>query len=464
MNRKISVNLALAIAIIAMTVTFSVTMIVSQNMFDKTVSSVREKEIMYNKLAEIDKEVRAKYAGEINDATLLDYLGLGYIGGIGDPDAHYYTSKRYTEYLNEQSGLVVGVGVNIAKETGAYPRIIRVYSASPANEAGIVKGDILLKVGDYDCKSLTSEQVHNLLRGEAGTNVSLTVQTVTGEISQPLEMQRRQYESYTVEYEQRAGETIGYLRILTFTTTTADEVKKAIQKMQESEQGLSGLVIDVRNNTGGSLKEAMATIDVICPAGPIASQKDKSGKVELLQTSNAKQIDVPLVVLTNSATAAGAELFASSVRDFEMNAKVVGTSTAGKGYIYCEPVRMTDGSAISYRIGTLVTRKNATFDGTGIVPDMEAVLKPEDEKRTFELTIDTDTQILKGYEVLKTLMNQQPGGVVSAPIVSQSAASGSGFVSEPEVSSDGSADATSVSDISASEASSSEASSSEEPQ
>ena len=117
MNKKISVNLALAIAIIAMTVTFSVTMILSQQMFNKTVASVREKEIMYENLAEIDRDVRSNYYGEINDETLYDMIATGYMAGIGDSNARYYTAAQYLEYLNVQSGAVVSVGVDVVKDS-----------------------------------------------------------------------------------------------------------------------------------------------------------------------------------------------------------------------------------------------------------------------------------------------------------------------------------------------------------
>ena len=111
MNKKITVNLAVAIAIIAMTVTFVVTMILSMQLFNRTVSGVREKEIMYNKLSEMDKSARENYYGEIVDDTLYDYIAAGYVTGMGDKDARYYTAKQYLEYLNQQNGVVMGLSL-----------------------------------------------------------------------------------------------------------------------------------------------------------------------------------------------------------------------------------------------------------------------------------------------------------------------------------------------------------------
>ena len=129
---KITVNLAVAIAILAMTVTFVVTMILSTQIFNSTVSSVRQKQVMYNNIAEIDKAVRANYYGEINDTTLYDMMGAGYMAGIGDANAVYYTAAQYTEYKGIHSGQVVGVGVDVVKDaTTGNARVVRVYAGIP---------------------------------------------------------------------------------------------------------------------------------------------------------------------------------------------------------------------------------------------------------------------------------------------------------------------------------------------
>ena len=199
MNKKISVNLALAIAIIAMTVTFSVTMILSQKMCDKTVASVREKEITYNKIAEIDKTVRVDYYGEINDEVLYDMIGAGYMQGIGDTGAKYYTAKKYVEYLNEQAGKVMGVGVDVIKDSNGYARVIKVYDNSPAFDAGIAKNSYITKIGDIDVKNLTLDQINTLMRGEQGTTVALTTINALAEEQPPISLQRRQYDTPSVE-------------------------------------------------------------------------------------------------------------------------------------------------------------------------------------------------------------------------------------------------------------------------
>ena len=407
MNKKISVNLALAIAIIAMTVTFSVTMILSQRMFNKTVASVREKEIMYENLAEIDRTVRSDYYGEINDETLYDMIATGYMAGIGDPNARYYTASQYLEYLNVQSGQVVGVGVDVVKDsTTNYARIIRVYADSPAEEAGVAKNWYITKIDGASVQSLSAERVASLLSGESGTTVELTMLTASAE-EQTISIQRRQYETPSIEWEMIDG-GIGYVRIINFVDATDDELSAAIEEMKASEDGLSALILDVRNNTGGALENATDVIDLLCPVGPIASRLNADGTKDIIATSDANEVDVPVAVLTNGSTAAGAELLAASVRDFNKG-RIVGTTTAGKGSIQCEPVRLSNGAAVSFTIGKLLTGKEESFDGTGVSPDVEALLKAEEERNFYDLTVAADSQIAKAVETVNALLNRVPG-------------------------------------------------------
>ena len=225
-----------------------------------------------------------------------------------------------------------------------------------------------------------------------------------------------------MEFSIPFGKTTGYVKITTFNSNTAKELKNAIETMQQSENGITALVIDVRNNTGGSLDSAYDVIDLLCPAGAIANTwEEQGGAVKLLETSDMNQIDLPMVVLVNGNTAAGAELLATSIRDFEKG-KIVGTTTAGKGRIQCVPKRLTDGSAVSYTVGMLLTRKEESFDGKGVTPDIEVTLKAEDEKNFYDLTPESDTQIQKCFEVADSLLNKKAAQDTSS---SSSAASSS---------------------------------------
>ena len=404
MNKKITVNLAVAIAIIAMTVTFSVTMLLSMRMFDNTVSSVREKETMYNKISEIDKAVRGSYYGEINEDTLMDYLAAGYLTGTGDKYANYYTVKQYSEWQQVQSGSVAGVGMDVAKDASGYARVIRVYPASPAADVSITTDYYLLKVGDVDVKSLTADQIESLLRGDTGTNASLTVRNRMNAEEQTLNLQRRQYDMPTVFTSVMPQEpTVGYVQITSFNQRTAEELVEKVEKLTQQETPVQSLIIDVRNNKGGALTDTLDVIDAVCPVGPIASQQNKDGTTKLLDTSDNNEIALPMTVVVNAGTEGGAELFAATLRDFG-KAKIVGVGTAGKGAVQCDPVALSDGSAVSFTIGILVTKNGTSFDGTGVKPDVEVLLTPDQEGAFYDLTLQNDPQIVKALEALT---NQQ---------------------------------------------------------
>ena len=175
MNRKISLGMAVTIVILAMTVTFSITMLIAMRLFDSTVNSVKEKESMYNKIAEVDRYVRSNDYYTIDEATLYDRLTAGYLLGTGDKYARYYTANAYTELMNIQSGKILGIGVELGIDQTGYAKVTRVYDGSPAQEAGIAVGDYITTVGDTDIKSLSgADAVYKALQGEAGTTVTVT--------------------------------------------------------------------------------------------------------------------------------------------------------------------------------------------------------------------------------------------------------------------------------------------------
>lgn len=222
---------------------------------------------------------------------------------------------------------------------------------------------------------------------------------------QTIEVQRRTYDMPTITYTVPEGKTTGYIQIYQFNSNTASEVQTAIETMQASTQ-LQALVFDMRNTSGGELDDVMDVIDLLCPVGPIASQQNKDGTVTVLDTSDSKEVDLPMAVLVNGNTSYTGELFAVSLREFGKG-KVVGTQTAGKGTIQCTPVTLSDGSAISYTVGILLDKEGNSFDGTGITPDVEIALKADEEANFYSLTVETDPQISKAFEAVTAMVSSQ---------------------------------------------------------
>ena len=250
MNKKISISLAITIAIIAMTVTFSVTMVLAGQRFNNTVSSVKEKENMYSKLAEIDKYVRDNAYYEINDDTLNDTIASGYMLGTGDRAAVYYTANAYAELQDIADGKLMGIGVDVVKDASGAARIIRVYEDSPAAEAGLEKGGYITAIDGTDVKGLTRDNVTSRLRGETGTTVTVTYLNPASE-EQEITLTRSRYTIPSVEYQLLADNS-GYVKISAFNNNTASQLDYAIHQLTSS--GATGLIFDVRNTSGGSLE------------------------------------------------------------------------------------------------------------------------------------------------------------------------------------------------------------------
>ena len=241
MNRKISVGMAVTIVILAMTVTFSITMLIAMRLFDSTVNSVKEKERMYNKVAEVDRYVRSNDYYTIDETTLYDRLTAGYLLGTGDKYARYYTANAYTELMNIQSGKVMGIGVELCMDQTGYAKVTKVYDGSPAQEAGIAVGDYITVIGDTDVKSLTgADAVQSRLQGEVGTTVSVTWLNSEA-ASRTADLTHSGYTSTTVDFQML--DTVGYIKIRQFDGTTPSELDYAIRSL--TSDGAQSLVFDL---------------------------------------------------------------------------------------------------------------------------------------------------------------------------------------------------------------------------
>ena len=401
MNKKISVSLALTIAIIAMTVTFSVTMILARQIFDQTIPSVQEKESMYSKLAELDKYVRANYYGDIQDATLFDMISYGYVLGTGDRNATYYTAKQYTELLEVQSGNIVGVGVDVVKDTSGYARITQIYAGSPAEELGLQVGGFITAIDGADVKNLTRDNVLTRLQGESGTQVALSYMSPDSETMEYTVI-RSKYVIPSVEY-QMMEDSIGYIKIIQFDSTTITQFSKAVNDL--TEQGATALVFDVRGNAGGLLSAAVDCIDLLVPKGDIVWAEYKTGERTLMGESDESSEDLPMVVLVDGQTASSAELFAESLRQFS-GAQLVGQKTYGKGTIQAEPHRMSDGSAVVITVAKMITANGESFDGTGLAVDIEVAT---DTNTDAGAPLTSDPQVSRALAAAKLLTGASSG-------------------------------------------------------
>lgn len=398
MSKKVSLGVAATVTLIAMAVTFSMTMTVSMNMFNNTVSSVKNKERMYNKLSEVDRYVRANEYFDINDDTLNDTIASGYMLGISDRYARYYSAKAYSERVGLANGRLMGIGVAVVKDpSSGYARIIRVYDNTPATNVGLEVGGFITAIGDTSTRSMSdTAAMTSALLGEEGSTVNIKYLTPLRE-EQSFEITHANYTTPSISTVRLMDNGVGYLRIDSFTSGTAVEFRNAVNSL--TNQGATSLVFDLRDNSGENLNAALVATDYCVPSGLIAQSQDKGGNVTDLRMSDENEITLPMVCLVNGSTASGAELFANALRKMA-GATIVGSTTAGKGVLLSDPQSLSDGSAVVITVGILLDNEGKNWNGTGLTPDVDASLTNDEQSSYYDFTVDNDPQITKAINAI----------------------------------------------------------------
>lgn len=398
MSKKVSLGVAATVTLIAMAVTFSMTMTVSMNMFNNTVSSVKNKERMYNKLSEVDRYVRANEYFDINDDTLNDTIASGYMLGISDRYARYYSAKAYSERVGLANGRLMGIGVSVVKDpSSGYARIIRVYDNTPATNVGLEVGGFITAIGDTSTRSMSdTAAMTSALLGEEGSTVNIKYLTPLRE-EQSFEITHANYTTPSISTVRLMDNGVGYLRIDSFTSGTAVEFRNAVNSL--TNQGATSLIFDLRDNSGENLNAALVATDYCVPSGLIAQSQDKGGNVTDLRMSDENEITLPMVCLVNGSTASGAELFANALRKMA-GATIVGSATAGKGVLLSDPQSLSDGSAVVITVGILLDNEGKNWNGTGLTPDVDASLTNDEQSSYYDFTVDNDPQIAKAINAI----------------------------------------------------------------
>lgn len=398
MSKKVSLGVAATVTLIAMAVTFSMTMTVSMNMFNNTVSSVKNKERMYNKLSEVDRYVRANEYFDINDDTLNDTIASGYMLGISDQYARYYSAKAYSERVGLANGRLMGIGVAVVKDpSSGYARIIRVYDNTPATNVGLEVGGFITAIGDTSTRSMSdTAAMTSALLGEEGSTVNIKYLTPLRE-EQSFEITHANYTTPSISTVRLMDNGVGYLRIDSFTSGTAVEFRNAVNSL--TNQGATSLIFDLRDNSGENLNAALVATDYCVPSGLIAQSQDKGGNVTDLRMSDENEITLPMVCLVNGSTASGAELFANALHKMA-GATIVGSTTAGKGVLLSDPQSLSDGSAVVITVGILLDNEGKNWNGIGLTPDVDASLTNDEQSSYYDFTVDNDPQITKAINAI----------------------------------------------------------------
>ncbi len=387
MKKKIEIGTVIFIVIVAVVLACLATYMYLTSMMPSLVT----KENFYDRITEVNKTIEQRYVGEADTDAAMDSLLTGYVSAV-DKYSTYLNEEEYASYTSQMNGKYSGAGITVKyiSATGLL-KIINVKSNSPAAQADIEIGDIIVKIGDRNVEEMSYEEAINLLRAENGTAISLSLLRGEQELTKSVTI--GEYVTSSVEYEMIEGD-VGYVAISEFDNTTFDDFKKAVESLEND--GAAQFIFDVRNNTGGSLTSVVNILDFLLPEGTLVTLKDNAGK-ETVHSSDANSFSKKYAVLINGSTYSGGELFAAAVRDFKAGT-LVGETTYGKGYAQ-EIIPLSRG-ALYLSTKMYYPPNGENYDGVGVSPDVEAKLSAQLEDRFYELDYKEDTQIIAALNAL----------------------------------------------------------------
>ena len=363
----------------------------SQSIFKSTFASSDIDKTLSKYKSIIDKY----YLGEIDENKLKEGAIKGYIEGLDDPYTEYISKEDMQDYLDDTMGNFVGIGIYMVKNTEANKiQVLAPIKNSPAEKAGILPGDLILTVDDVQYTAEDMSVASNKIKGEEGSKVK--VEILRGTETKTFELKRENIKVNPVEGKVLSNQ-IGYIEFSSFDEGTAEDFKAEFEKLQK--QGIQSLIIDLRNNGGGIVDEALKIADFITEKGSnLLYEVDKNNKEEVKKSEKDPIIHLPIVILTNENTASSSEILAGALKDLG-KAKICGTKTYGKGVIQ-QVLTLPDGSGLKITSEKYLTPNKTEINKIGIEPD-EKVELPSTVKNVLLVEEKDDTQLQKAIEMLK---------------------------------------------------------------
>lgn len=346
------------------------------------------------KLLAIDKALNEYYVGDIDKNKLEQGIYKGFVAGVGDPYTTYYTPEEFAKFMEKSSGTYAGIGVQMTvDQTDNTITVTEVFPGSPAEKAGMLPKDKIIGAEGKELTGDDFEEAPKIIKGEEGTDVTVTVYRPSENKNYELDITRENVIYPSIEYKMMDN-NIGYIQIRSFEEPTYEQFKAALTDIEG--KGAEGLVIDLRNNSGGLLHITEDIVDELIPEGVIVSTKDNQGEVKTAYADD-EYTDIPIAVLVNEQSASASEVLSGALKDHE-RATLVGTTTFGKGIVQ-SIMPLTDGSALKVTTSQYFTPSGVCIQGTGIEPHYRVEL-PAELMIKPKLEYNEDSQLQKAIEVL----------------------------------------------------------------
>ena len=339
-------------------------------------------ELFMDKLGFIDQYVDLFFYYDKDNKKIEDSMFSGYIKALGDKYAEYMPAKQYDNFIEETSGEYYGIGCQVKTDPNTNDHVVdAVFEGSPAEKAGVLKGDIIRVVGGVDVTTKTLQEVVDLVKGEEGTQVTIGFYRESEKKVIDLVCTRGRVEVKRVDYE-IIDDNIGYIEIKEFTGKTEQQFKNTIDALLEKQS--KGLIIDLRNNPGGELMTVLNMLDYVMKDNDgkftlnqeefkpgntlLVYMRDKESIVDAYYCDDKHEVTLPIVIIINENSASASELFTQCLKDYE-KATVIGHKSYGKGVMQnVQP--LPDGSAIRLTVAGYFPPSGYNIDGHGVIPDI----------------------------------------------------------------------------------------------
>ena len=349
-----------------------------------------------SKLDQLADLIEERFIGESDLTAMEDAASEAMVDSLGDRWSYYIPASQYQAHVEQMNNAYVGVGITIsAREDESGFDVLQVSEGGPAEAVGILAGDVIIGIEGQSAAGMTTSGAGDLVRGEEGTQVLLTIRRGSEEFD--LSVTRMTVQTVVASGQMLDG-NVGLVTIVNFDSRCADETIAAMESLLEQEA--QALIFDVRNNPGGYKDELVKVLDYLLPEGPLFRSEDYRGRVTV-DESDADCLEIPMAVLVNEESYSAAEFFAAALREYQW-ATVIGNQTCGKGY-FQTTIKLSDGSAVGLSVGKYTTPNGVSLaDEGGLTPDLTVEVDEETFRSIYADTLDPaeDPQIQAAVSVL----------------------------------------------------------------
>lgn len=393
-DKKNNIYKTIMVIVVTALVTFLTASVVFYNYYIKTDKgnikalskyiSISDSTTTLEKKIEILKRyLENTYMGELDEDKMVEGALKGYVQGLGDEYTEYLTKEDLEDLMVSVNGNYVGIGIYMTKNNSGEILVLLPIEGSPAEKVGIQTGDIIKKIDGKECSNLELTEVSNMVKGEEGTTVNLEI--VREEETMSFDIVRAKVELKYID-SKVLDNNIGYIQMLSFEEGCTEKLKEEINKLKE--QNITSLILDLRDNGGGLVTEAVKVSEIFVPFGKtVLRTYDKENKEVITKSAATTNEDIKLVLLVNENSASATEIFTAAIQDNKLGT-VIGTKTFGKGVMQeIKPLEI--GGAIKITIEEFKTPNGEKIHKVGITPDIEVENKNEDLEKKIDAQLDT---------------------------------------------------------------------------